>query len=335
MCFNCVLTVFQQGFKPYSGPAIYPYQLRIGRHLKSTEIAALTKLAYTGNIRQSIIRSRFLNKRKSFDFLFLCLFPIGTMSSIVFEKKGSIAHIRLNRPDKYNAFNREMALSLQESLTACKAKDIRCVYITGNGKAFSAGQDLEEVVDPNGPKITSILAEHYNPVIRLIRKLEKPVVAAVNGVAAGAGANIALCCDVVVAAQSASFIQAFSKIGLIPDSGGTYFIPRLIGWAKASALMMLGDKLSASEAERMNMIYKVFPDETFALDSLAIAETLSQMPTKGLALTKLALNNSLINNYEDQLNDEEILQERAGKTADYGEGVAAFLEKRKPVFKGE
>jgi 2-(1,2-epoxy-1,2-dihydrophenyl)acetyl-CoA isomerase len=165
--------------------------------------------------------------------------------------------------------------------------------------------------------------------------LEKPVVAAVNGVSAGAGANIALCCDIVVASQSSSFIQAFSKIGLIPDSGGTYFLPRLIGWQKASALFLLGEKISAQEAERMGMIYKVFPDETFAAESLKIASTLAQMPTKALGYTKLALNNSLINNYEDQLHDEELLQERAGKTEDYKEGVQAFLEKRKPDFKGE
>ena len=258
------------------------------------------------------------------------------MSSILFDVKDNIAIITLNRPDKYNAFNREMALELQEKLDECKtSKTIRAVYITGEGKAFCSGQDLAEVVDPNGPDVSSILSQHYNPIIKKIRKLEKPVVAAVNGVSAGAGANIALCCDVVLASQSSSFIQAFSKIGLIPDSGGTFFLPRLIGWQKASALFLLGEKISAQEAERMGMIYKVFPDETFAEDSLKIAATLAQMPTKALGYTKLALNNSLINNYEDQLHDEELLQERAGKTEDYKEGIQAFLEKRKPVFKGE
>jgi 2-(1,2-epoxy-1,2-dihydrophenyl)acetyl-CoA isomerase len=170
-------------------------------------------------------------------------------------------------------------------------------------------------------------------VLRL-RKLDKPVVAAVNGVAAGAGANIALACDVVVAAQSASFIQAFSRIGLIPDSGGTYILPRLIGFQKASALMMLGDKVSAAEAEAMGMLYKVFSDDTFSDESLKLAKTLAAMPTRGLALTKRALNQSLINNYDDQLHDEELLQEQAGRTADYKEGVQAFLEKRKPTFQG-
>ena len=165
--------------------------------------------------------------------------------------------------------------------------------------------------------------------------MERPVVCAVNGVAAGAGANIALACDVVVAASSASFIQAFSKIGLIPDSGGTFTLPRLIGFQKASAVMMLGDKVSAADAEKMGMIYKYFSDESFAEESFAIAQTLSQMPTKGLALTKQALNNSLNNSFEQQLQVEDKLQFEASQTYDYKEGVAAFLEKRIPVFKGE
>jgi 2-(1,2-epoxy-1,2-dihydrophenyl)acetyl-CoA isomerase len=257
------------------------------------------------------------------------------MSSVWFEIKDNIGFITLNRPDKYNAFNREMALLMQEKLDECKSPDVRCVFISGAGKAFSSGQDLEEVVDPNGPAVTMILGEHYNPIIRRIRKLEKPVVAAVNGVAAGAGANIAFCCDVVVASRSASFIQAFSKIGLIPDSGGTYILPRLIGWQKASALMMLGDKVSADDAERMGMVYKVFDDAVFKDEALKIATTLAQMPTKGLALTKQVLTNSMVNNYEDQLHDEELFQEKAGMTSDYKEGVQAFLEKRKPNFKGE
>jgi 2-(1,2-epoxy-1,2-dihydrophenyl)acetyl-CoA isomerase len=154
-------------------------------------------------------------------------------------------------------------------------------------------------------------------------------------VAAGAGANIAIACDICVAAKSASFIQAFSKIGLIPDSGGTFFLPRLIGLQKATALMMLGDKVPAEEAERIGMIYKVLPDANFETAALEIAITLAQMPTRGLAFTKQALNQSLYNNYEDQLHDEELLQQRAGNTYDYKEGVQAFLEKRKPQFRGE
>src|SRR5436189_3490749 len=212
------------------------------------------------------------------------------MSSILFEIKDSIGIITLNRPDKLNSFNREMALLMQEKLDECKNSAIRCVYITGAGKGFSAGQDLAEVVDPNGPGMGKILSEHYNPIITRIKNLEKPVVAAINGVAAGAGANIALSCDIVVAAESASFIQAFSKIGLIPDSGGTYHLPRLIGWQKASALMMLGEKVTAGDALQMGMIYKVVDDLKLAGESMKIATTLSEMPTKGIGMTKKLLN---------------------------------------------
>jgi 2-(1,2-epoxy-1,2-dihydrophenyl)acetyl-CoA isomerase len=257
------------------------------------------------------------------------------MSSVFFEIKDSIGFITLNRPDKLNSFNREMALLLQQKLDECQSKEVRCVYITGAGKGFSAGQDLAELTDPGCSGFNVILSEHYNPIVTRIRRLEKPVVAAVNGVAAGAGANIALCCDIVVAAQSASFIQAFSKIGLIPDSGGTHTLPRLIGWQKASALMMLGDKVSAIDAEKLGMLYKIFPDETFADESMKIAVTLSQMPTKGLAYTKKMLNISFTNTFEDQLQDEDVFQQRAAQTADYKEGVNAFLEKRQPRFKGE
>jgi len=257
------------------------------------------------------------------------------MSSILFEIKNSIGIITLNRPDKLNSFNREMALLLQEKLDVCKDKEVRCVYITGAGKAFSAGQDLAEVADPKGPGMETILAEHYNPIVARIRRLEKPVVAAVNGVAAGAGANIALCCDIVVASKSASFIQAFSKIGLIPDSSGTFFLPRLIGWQKAAALMMLGEKVPAEEAERIGMIYKVFSDKTFAENSMNIAVYLSQMPTKGLAYTKQLLTHSVKATFDEQLQDEDIYQQRAASTKDFEEGVKAFLEKRIPKFTGE
>ena len=257
------------------------------------------------------------------------------MSSVLFEISDNIAFITLNRPDKFNSFNREMALSMQEKLDECKNPSVRCVYITGNGKAFSAGQDISELTGENAIEIKQILSEHFNPIVTRIRKLEKPVVAAVNGVAAGAGANIALCCDVVVANQSASFIQAFSKIGLIPDSGGTFTLPRLIGWQKASALMMLGEKVTSAEAERLGMLYKVFPDETFVEESKKIAATLAAMPTKGLAYTKQVLNLTWVNSWDEQLQDEDIFQQRAAQTTDYKEGIQAFLEKRQPVFKGE
>ena len=258
------------------------------------------------------------------------------MSTVLFEIKNSIAFITLNRPDKFNAFNREMALLLQNILDECASlNEIRCVYITGAGKAFSAGQDIGELVGEHKIELAQILSEHYNPIVKRIRNMPKPVIAAVNGVAAGAGANIALCCDIVIAAESASFIQAFSKIGLIPDSGRTFTLPRLIGWQKASALMMTGDKVSANEAERMGMIYKVFADVTFEEESKKIAHTLSQMPTKGLAYTKHALNYSFRNSWEEQLELEDQFQQKAAVTKDYTEGINAFLEKRQATFKGE
>jgi 2-(1,2-epoxy-1,2-dihydrophenyl)acetyl-CoA isomerase len=258
------------------------------------------------------------------------------MSSIIFSIQDGIATIILNRPDKLNSFNREMALLMQEKLDVSAAsKDVRCVYITGAGKGFCAGQDLAEVVDPQGPGMKRILSEHYNPIITKIRDMPKPVVAAVNGVAAGAGANMALCCDIVVAAESASFIQAFSKIGLIPDSGGTYHLPRLIGFQKASALMMLGDKVTAADALQMGMLYKVFNDDSFAGESKKIAGTLAQMPTQALAYIKHALNLSASNDLAAQLSLEDEYQQKAAATKDFTEGVQAFLEKRSTNFKGE
>src|ERR1700744_1622638 len=258
------------------------------------------------------------------------------MSSVIFEIRDQIAFITLNRPEKFNAFTREMALLLQERLDECASlHEVRAVCITGAGKAFSAGQDLAEVVDPEGPGLARVLREQYNPIVTRIRNLPKPVVAAVNGVAAGAGANIALCCDVVVAAQPAAFIQAFSKIGLIPDSGGTYFLPRLVGWQKASAIAMLGDKVSATEAERLGMIYKVYDNEEFAGPARALTAVLAQMPTRALAFTKHALSYSATNTLEEQLILEDELQQKAALTKDYTEGVKAFLEKRPALFRGE
>ena len=257
------------------------------------------------------------------------------MPPIIFEVKNHIAFITLNRPEKFNAFNREMALALQARLDdVASDSSIRAVHLTGAGKAFSAGQDIVELTGEDPPPIEKILSEHYNPIVTRIRHLNRPVVCAVNGVAAGAGANIALSCDIVLASTTASFIQAFSKIGLIPDSGGTFMLPRLIGWQKASALMMLGDKVTAEEAERLGMIYKVYGDESFITETLKVTSTLAQMPTKALALIKHALNVSFVNDLEKQLQFEDRLQSEAGNTSDYREGITAFVEKRPPLFTG-
>ena len=255
---------------------------------------------------------------------------------ILFEKMDAVGKITLNRPEKYNSFVREMALSLQNILANCESDDsIRCILITGAGKAFCAGQDLKEAIDPQGPEIEQIVREHYNPIIKRIREIEKPVIAAVNGVAAGAGANLALACDIVTATQSAKFIQAFSKIGLIPDSGGTYFLPRLIGLPKATAFMMTGEPVSAEKAEVLGMIYAVYEDAEFEPKSLELARSIAAMPTKGLGYTKRLLNQSFNNSLEDQLALEAATQSLSAHTDDHKEGIQAFLEKRTPKFTGE
>ena len=257
------------------------------------------------------------------------------MQEILSNLENGVLTLTLNRPAVFNSFNRTMALQLQQALDLTATDPtIRAVVLTGEGKAFCAGQDLSEATDPNGPALQQIVAEHYNPIILKIRQLEKPVIAAVNGVAAGAGANIALACDIVFAKESAAFIQAFSKIGLIPDSGGTFMLPRLVGLQKAMALMMTGEKVNASAAEQMNMIYKAIPDEDFTEQVQQFALQIAQMPTKGLGLTKKAVNAGLTNSLEAQLKTEELLQTEAGQTHDFKEGVAAFLEKRPAQFKG-
>ena len=254
---------------------------------------------------------------------------IKSFSNGVFE-------LRLNRPEVFNSFNKNMALAFQDALDECEKNDeVRVVLITGEGKAFCAGQDLSEAIDPDGPELSHIVEKHYNPIIERIRNIEKPIIAAVNGVAAGAGANIALACDITIAKKSASFIQAFSKIGLIPDSGGTFFLPRIIGVQKALALMMTGDKVTAEEAEKMNMIYKVVEDDLFDSEVSAFVQKIAIMPTKGLGLTKKVVNQSFTNNLSQQLELERKLQTEAGETYDFNEGVNAFIEKRKPVFIGK
>lgn len=257
------------------------------------------------------------------------------MSTILIHHDQQVAYLTFNRPEKFNSFNRDMALAFQTALDDAAANsDVRCMVISGAGKAFCAGQDLAEATDPNGPALSAIVSEHYNPIIHRLRAIEKPIIAAVNGVAAGAGANIALACDIVVATESASFIQAFSKIGLIPDSGGTFMLPRLIGQQRAGALMLTGDKVSATEAVAMGMIYRSISDSVFVTEYQALAVRLAQMPTIGLGLTKRLLNQSFEHTLSDQLESEKELQVVAGKTDDFKEGVAAFLEKRAPSFKG-
>ena len=258
------------------------------------------------------------------------------MKSIITNINNGVATLTLNRPEVFNSFNREMALLFQKQLDASEEnQEIRAIVITGSGKAFCAGQDLKEVTTPElHPGFKKILEEHYNPIIERIRAINKPIIAAVNGVAAGAGANIALACDIVVASEKASFIQAFSKIGLVPDSGGSFYLPRLIGFQRASALMLLGDKVAAQQARELGMVYKVFEPETFQQQALDLAQEMAQMPTKALGLTKQLLNASFNNTLDQQLTLESTLQIQAANSNDYKEGVTAFVEKRKPNFKG-
>jgi len=257
------------------------------------------------------------------------------MSLILSQTEGSVLKLSLNRPEKFNSFNRAMALELQELLDKAASDDnIRAVYLTGEGKAFCAGQDLGEATDPNGPGFKKIVYEHYNPIILKIRNLEKPVICVVNGVAAGAGASIVLACDVIIAANTAAFIQAFSKIGLVPDSGSTFILPRLVGFQRGLALALLGDKVSADQALQMGMIYKVSSADNLQKEAMEIAQTLASMPTKALGLTKKLFNQGLSNNLEQQLDAEGQMQIQASLTNDYKEGVNSFLEKRKPNFKG-
>lgn len=258
------------------------------------------------------------------------------MNFIKSELKGSVYLITLNRPEKFNSVTRELALQFQDTLDKADADErVRAIYISAEGKAFCAGQDLAEAMGGSAELIEKAVREQYNPIIQRLRRIEKPIVCAVNGIAAGAGANIALACDIVVAGISASFVQAFSKIGLIPDSGGTFFLPRLIGLQRASALMMLGDKIGATEAMQMGMIYQVFEDEVLQVEAMKIAATLASMPTKGIGLTKRLLNESMFNSLDNQLEAEMKMQVEAAGSLDFKEGVKAFLEKRKPVFQGK
>jgi 2-(1,2-epoxy-1,2-dihydrophenyl)acetyl-CoA isomerase len=257
---------------------------------------------------------------------------------IQIEREGAVSVVTLNRPDVLNSFNRKMAVELRNAIQAAAGDaSIRAVFLTGAGRAFSAGQDLGDAPQKPGEDMDlgEIVRESFNPIVRAIRKIEKPVICAVNGVAAGAGANLALACDVVYASSEASFIQSFSKIGLIPDSGGTFFLPRIAGFGRASAMMMLGSRISAAMAAEFGMVFQVVEPAELRETAMMAARTLSEMPTRGIGLTKRALNNSYGRAFEEQLIFEEELQREAGKTRDFKEGVAAFLEKRKPSFTGE
>jgi len=257
------------------------------------------------------------------------------MEFIEYGQVKAVGVIKLNRPKSFNSFTVPMAKELQACLDQCKLNpEIRAILITGNGKAFCAGQDLKEATGENAPKIEELIEVTYEPIIKRIRSVEKPIVAAVNGVAAGAGANIALACDLTLAGESAGFIQAFSSIGLVPDSAGSYTLPRLVGMQRAAAQFYLAEKVSAKEAQDMGMIYKCVPDSELMEASITLALTLSSRPTKAIGFTKRLLNATFENSLNDQLALEKELQAKAGKTNDNKEGIAAFLEKRKPNFIG-
>ena len=256
---------------------------------------------------------------------------------ILYEVDQGVATITLNRPEVLNSFNREMASEVRQAFSAAGADaEVRAVLLTGAGRAFCAGQDLAEAMPKEGPApdLGDIVARGYNPIVRTIRQIDKPVVCAVNGVAAGAGANLAFACDFVLAASDASFIQSFSKIGLVPDTGGTFFLPRLVGMARATALMMLGDKVSAQDAVTIGLILRVVEGGRLLEEATTLSRQLATRPTRGLGLIKRALNASATNGLDEQLALEAQLQAEAGSTADYREGVKAFLEKRPPVFTG-
>ena len=261
-----------------------------------------------------------------------------TYEFIQYELTDGVAQITLNRPDVLNSFHRPMAKELQAALAqVTETAEARCVLLTGAGRAFCAGQDLAEAqgtADTPPPSFDEIVETTYNRTIRQIVALEKPVVAAVNGVAAGAGANLAFACDIVLAANNASFIQSFIKIGLVPDTGGTWFLPRLVGMARAKALTMLGDKIMAADAQSLGLIWKVYDHDVLIDEAHKLTKHLATQPTAGIGMTKRALHQAMGNSLDAQLQVEKELQIAAGETHDYREGVAAFLDKRAPKFRG-
>jgi 2-(1,2-epoxy-1,2-dihydrophenyl)acetyl-CoA isomerase len=261
-----------------------------------------------------------------------------TYRHILVARSDAVGIIKLNRPEVLNSFNRAMSIEVQDALQLfLESQEVRAVLLTGAGRGFCAGQDLAEFTNRTSAEahLATVVNEQFNPIVRLLRTMEKPVVCALNGVAAGAGANIALSCDFIIASENASLLQSFSKVGLVPDSGGTYLLPRLVGLSRATQLTMLGEKLPAAEALALGLIFQVVPESTLQDESLRFAQRLASMPTRALGLTKRSLNTSLDNNFEQQLNLEARLQEEAGTTEDFAEGVRAFIQKRHPKFKGK
>jgi 2-(1,2-epoxy-1,2-dihydrophenyl)acetyl-CoA isomerase len=259
-----------------------------------------------------------------------------TFETILFEPKDGWARLTLNRPDRLNAFTAQMHAELREVLDASAADGLRALVLTGAGRAFSAGQDLADRDLPTGEgaDLGHTLEHDYNPLVRRLRDLPLPVIAAVQGVAAGAGANIALACDLVIAGRNARFIQAFAKLGLVPDAGGTWTLTRKVGEARAMGLALLGEPLSGDEAERWGLVWKAVADDRVLVEAEALAARLARGPTRGFALTKRAIHEAAVNDLDAQLGRECDLQREASRTADYREGVRAFLDKREPVFKG-
>jgi len=258
--------------------------------------------------------------------------------NIIAEEKNGVGYLTFNRPKALNSFNVDMHREVAEVLNLwTKNPDVRCVVISGEGRGFCAGQDLgDRVVDPNAeaPDLGYSIETYYNPLIKTIVNMPKPVICAVNGVAAGAGANIALACDLVIAAKSANFVQAFCRLGLVPDSAGTWFLPRAVGHARAMGLALLGDKLPAETAKEWGMIWDVVEDADLKTKVTELAERLAKQPTFGLSLIKKAIHQSSNNTFDEQMLLERDLQRIAGRSEDYREGVQAFMNKREPNFKG-